>query len=158
MVLSLPVIVILFTELVKKRVKTLISICLIISLLAFTIQAFLYFHSGKSALTITMRPTYVLENFSAKMRIGAFQTGALGYYIDNVINLDGKVNNSALESYKHKSLEQYIDSMKIEVLIDWKEIFTEMLDQQYLNKYWQVYADDIGDGRTICYVRKSFKP
>jgi hypothetical protein len=88
------------------------------------------------------------------VRIGAFQTGALGYYVDNVINLDGKVNNNALESYKHKSLEQYIDSMKIEVLVDWKEIFIEMLDQQYLEKYWQVYSEDIGDGRTICYVRR----
>lgn len=156
MVVSLPVIVILFTELLKKQRAQFIIICLIVLLFAFSIQSYLYFHSGKSALAITMRQTYVLENFSGDVRIGAFQTGALGYYVDNVINLDGKMNDNALDSYKSKSLEKYIDSIKIEVLIDWKEIFIEMLDRQYLEENWRIYSEDIVDGRTICYVRKKF--
>ena len=116
----------------------------------------MYFHSGKSALTITMRPTFVKENFDNKIRIGAFQTGTLGYYIENVINLDGKMNNAALESYEYNSIEQYIDSAQIDVLIDWKEIFIEMLNSEYLERKWNVFKPDIGDERTICYVRKSF--
>lgn len=155
MILSLPFLVIIFSFLIPNVRQALRAPILLIPVVAFTMQAYLYFHSGKSALTITMRPTFVKENFDDKTRIGAFQTGTLGYYFDNVINLDGKMNNAALENYQQGTLEEYIDSTKIDVLIDWNEIFIEMLDPVYLQSNWKIYSKDIGDGRTICFVRKS---
>jgi hypothetical protein len=157
MIISLPIMVLIYVELLKKSGKIIRLLVVLLPLSTFIIQTILYFHSGKSALGIAMRPTFVKENFDEKYRIGAFQTGALGYYIDDVINLDGKMNNIILKRYSYKTIERYIDSTKIDVLIDWKEIFDEMINPEYLKQNWIVYSEDIGDGRTICYVRKSFK-
>jgi len=101
-----------------------------------------------------MRPTFIQENFDSSQRIGAFQTGALGYYVDNVINLDGKMNIAALQSSKLDKIEQYIDAAGIEVLIEWDDAFMWILDSTYLANKWEVYSMDIGDGRTRCYLRK----
>lgn len=50
--------------------------------------------------------------------VGAFQSGTLGYFYDNTINLDGKTNIEALE-YKDNLLD-YIDKKGIKWLCDWK--------------------------------------
>jgi hypothetical protein len=117
----------------------------------------LYLHSGKSARAFAVRIEFVQNNFTSKNRIAAFQTGILGYFNENVINLDGKMDNAALESFSNGGIENYIDKMNIDVLMEWKDFVPNLFKKEYLEKYWQVYAEDIGDGRTICYVRKCFK-
>ena len=97
------------------------------------------------------------NNFSENARIAAFQTGVLGYYCDNVFNLDGKIDNSALESFSNGGIGKYIDKMNIDVLMEWKDFVPVLFKKEYLDKYWKLYAEDIGDGRTCCYVRKNLK-
>jgi hypothetical protein len=154
MVLSLSVIVVLFAYLLGKVSHVRVSFILVLVAIIFGVQAFLYLHSGKSARAFTVRSEFVENNFSSGNRIAAFQTGILGYYHENVFNLDGKMDNSALESFSNGGIEQYIESMKIDVLMEWKNFVPFLFDKEYLENYWQVYAEDIGDGRTICYVRK----
>ena len=156
LVLSLPVGVIILSSILTRVSKRLQILFLLIVLLIFGLQAYLYFHSGKSALTITMRPAFIQEHFDESKLIGAFQTGALGYYVDNVVNLDGKMNIAALQSSKVGIIEQYIDSEGIDVLIEWDDAFMWILDSTYLANKWEVYSMDIGDGRTRCYVRQGF--
>jgi hypothetical protein len=124
-------------------------------LIIFGTQGFLYLHSGKSAKGLTVRAEFVKNNFTNDERVASFQTGILGYFCENVINLDGKMDNTALRSFSGSGIEQYIDSMKIEVLMEWIDFVPVLFKQEWLEKYWQVYAEDIGDGRTICYVRKN---
>jgi hypothetical protein len=155
MVLSLPVIAVLFAYLIRKVSRVLVSFLLLLVTIIFGVQTFLYLHSGKSARAFTVRAEFVENNFTSGNRIAAFQTGVLGYYHENVFNLDGKMDNSALESFSNGGLEQYIDSMKIDVLMEWKDFIPTLFNEEYLEKHWQVYSDDIGDGRTICYVRKN---
>jgi len=120
----------------------------------FGIQSVLYLHSGKSARAFTVRVEFVNNNFTEDDRIAAFQTGVLGYYCENTFNLDGKIDNSALESLSNKGINHYIDSMNINVLMEWKDFIPVLFKDEYLEKYWEVFKGDIGDGRTICYVRK----
>lgn len=154
MVLSLPVIVVLFAYLLGIVSRVRVSFILVLVTIIFGVQAFLYLHSGKSARAFTVRSEFVENNFTSGNRIAAFQSGVLGYYHENVFNLDGKMDNSALESFSNGGIEQYIDSMKIDVLMEWKDFIPMLFNEEYLKKYWQVNAEDIGDGRTICYVRR----
>jgi hypothetical protein len=154
MVLSFPVLVVLFTYIIKKFNQLNVYILLTIALCLFGTQAYLYLHSGKSARAFTVRTEFVKNNFSVYERIAAFQTGILGYFCENVVNLDGKIDNKALESFSRGGIENYIDSLQITVLMEWKDFIPILFKKEYLDNYWQVYSKDIGDGRTICYVRK----
>lgn len=156
MVLSFPIFVVLFTEL-SKKFKQLKVVMLILLIIIFGIQSLLYLYSGKSARAFSVRLEFVKNNFSLDQRVAAFQTGVLGYYCENVFNLDGKMDNSALKSFTDKGIEKYIDSMKVNVLMEWKDFVPMLFKKEYLENYWQVYSDDIGDGRTICYVRKKLE-
>ena len=63
----------------------------------------------------------VIENLTpANAVIGCFQSGVIGYYADRkVINLDGKVNEEALETMKRGQLGKYIKKKGITYVADW---------------------------------------
>jgi len=153
MILSFPVFVIVLVQLYNKfRIVRSTSVIIIIAI--FFIQALLYLHSGKSISKFSVRAGYVKNNFSEDVRVAAFQTGVAGYLCENIINLDGKMDNDALKSIEKGNIESYIDKMNVEVLVEWKDFIANLLSQEYLEKYWNLYDDDIGDGRTVCYIRK----
>ena len=62
------------------------------------------------------------DNFPDGTIIGAPQTGALGYFANNltVINLDGVVNRKAYEANRRKENIEYIRQCGIKYVIDWK--------------------------------------
>ncbi|MBS4034993.1 MAG: hypothetical protein KGZ85_11055 [Ignavibacterium sp.] len=155
MVFSFPVIVVLFSRLLKKLFYSKVLMVFLVVLAIFGIQAFLYLHSGKAARVLTERLEFVKNNFSADERIAALQTGILGYFYQNVFNLDGKMDNFALMSMNTNQVSNYLDSLEINVLMEWKDFIPQLLDKDYLEKEWELYSDDIGDGRTMCYVRKN---
>lgn len=154
MVFSLPVIVVMFADLFGKMKMHFAVLLLLIPLVTFLIQAYFYLHSGKSAVGFSVRPEFIKMNFDPDTRVAAFQTGVLGYFCDNVFNLDGKIDNSALESFKDKGIEYYIDKRNIDVLMGWKDFVPYLFRKEYLESKWQVYSEDIGDGRTVCFVRR----
>jgi hypothetical protein len=154
MILSFPIFVVDFAQIYTKyRIIRVASIIFIIT--AFFIQALLYLHSGKSISKFSARAGYVKNNFSEDVRVAAFQTGVAGYLCENVLNLDGKMDNDALKSIESGNIESYIDKMNVDVLIEWKDFISVLLTQEYLVNHWKLYDDDIGDGRTVCYVRKN---
>jgi len=52
--------------------------------------------------------------------VGCFQSGVIGYYADrSIINLDGKVNEEALEAMKRGELGRYVKKMGITHVADW---------------------------------------
>ena len=152
-ILSFPIFVIVSVQLYTKfRIVRITSVIIILT--TFIIQAFLYLHSGKSISKFSVRAGYVKNNFSEDVRVAAFQTGVAGYLCENIINLDGKMDNDALISIENGNIESYIDKMNVEVLIEWKDFIPNLLSREYLEKYWDLYDNDIGDGRTVCYIRK----
>ncbi|MFH1313526.1 MAG: glycosyltransferase family 39 protein [Candidatus Eisenbacteria bacterium] len=63
---------------------------------------------------------WVAENISDKhARIGAGQTGTLGYFRRSAVNLDGKVNFEALRALRSGTIGRYVMEKDIEYLIDW---------------------------------------
>jgi hypothetical protein len=57
------------------------------------------------------------ETVPPQARIGALQSGALGFFRDEVVNLDGKVNVTALR--RRNDLEAYVKEERIDWLVDW---------------------------------------
>jgi len=155
MVISFPVLVVIFAYIVNKLHKTIRVALLISCFFVFIAESVLYFHSGKSALAFSVRSEYVKNNFSDNMRVASFQSGILGYYNENVFNLDGKMDNKALLNLRNGTMDKYIDSLNVDVLIDWDDIIDNVFQKNYMNNNWEIYSKDIGDGRTACYVRKN---
>lgn len=122
-------------------------------MLIYAIQSSLYFHSGKIGNSDSIRIDFIKQNFHKKTIIGTWQSGATGFYCENVYNLDGKIDNSALQYARSFGIEKYIELRNIEVLIEW-EYWINKVDRKYLEKYWKLYSSDIGDGRTMCFVRR----
>lgn len=154
MVIFNPLFVKFFSEFLKLIGNSKVFTIYIVIVLIFFVQAFLYFHSGKAARSFSVRVDFVKNNFNQQNKIGSFQSGILGYFCSNVINLDGKINHTALLFNQNKKLNEFIDSLGIDVLIEWKEIIETAFPKEYLNKFWLIYSQDIGDNRTICLVRK----
>ncbi len=84
------------------------------------------------------------------------QSGISGYFFNNVINLDGKVNYSALEAIKSNKLFNYIKEEKIDVLMEWKEWF-RIIDSETFSKNFVRYLPFVGDKRTIVYTKAKIK-
>ena len=59
------------------------------------------------------------KNIPASSRIGAFQSGTLGYFCSNVVNLDGKNNPEALRAMITGTGLEFIKDQKIDFVVDW---------------------------------------
>jgi len=51
-------------------------------------------------------------------KVGAIQTGTLGFFVDGVVNLDGKVNVGAYRARKNHKLLDYVLDQDIKLLVD----------------------------------------
>jgi len=119
----------------------------------YATQSSLYFHSGKLGNSDSIRIDFIKRNFQANTVIGTWQSGVTGYYCENVYNLDGKIDQDALRYARDIGIEKYIELRNIEVLIEW-EYWINKIDKKYLGNNWKLYSRDIGDGRTMCFVRR----
>lgn len=62
------------------------------------------------------------------VKVGAKQAGIIGYFREDVINLDGKVNADALLHLKRNTLSEYVIANEITYLADWRISVLEILD------------------------------
>jgi hypothetical protein len=85
-----------------------------------------------------------------KVTVATFQSGCLGYWLDNkVINLDGVMNEEAYFHLKNKTLGPYIDEQKIDYFVD--EVF--------LFKLWNNYLDgQLSKRFTMVNLKKNADP
>jgi hypothetical protein len=63
----------------------------------------------------------------AAARVGALQSGTLGYFRLGTVNLDGKVNDAALRARMHGTLWRYVRERRLDYLVDWPGDVAEML-------------------------------
>ena len=66
-------------------------------------------HAGRVGNTHAVSAGYIANNFNSQEFIGSFQSGVIGFFNDNVINLDGKLD--------HKSLRALSVSKKNKILM-----------------------------------------
>jgi hypothetical protein len=62
---------------------------------------------------------WVKDNVGDDEWVAAFQSGALGYFHDKTINLDGKVNPEALRARMRNRMPDYMLEKKVKYLVDW---------------------------------------
>lgn len=75
---------------------------------------------------------WVSENVDDETWVGAVQTGTLGYWHDRTINLDGKVNPTALaERLRIGTVLDYVTKSEIDVLADWAGIATWIDEERF---------------------------
>ena len=115
----------------------------------FFVNVFFYFHSGKLGVHQSLRAGFIKRYFSDSVKVGCFQSGAAGFFNENVYNLDGKIDYNAYISLSKGEILKYIDREKIDVLIEWKEAL------QFVNhsEHWEKFKYQIMDGKTLCLTR-----
>lgn len=112
-------------------------------------------HTGRVGNSQTIAAGYVHRYFP-HARVGAFQSGVVGFFNPNVENLDGKLNAGALAAAATNRLPQFIDEQRIEVLVDWPSVIHANLSQAYLDREWQPCPVPImGGSESICLIRRA---
>lgn len=97
---------------------------------------------------------YVAKHLPRDARVGAFQSGVVGFYNENVINLDGKVNVDALAAMRAKRVEEYVDAERIDYVIDWEGVIDGLMPRAMKSGEWVRCPLPVGNKETICVMRK----
>ena len=117
--------------------------------------AFFSLHTGKIGNSHSVSAGYIKEHIPPTALVGAFQSGVIGYFNENIINLDGKVNSDALDALRKGQINSYIMERGIDFVVDWDGIIQEMLLKEASDrKIWERCKEDIPNGASIC-IRKS---
>jgi hypothetical protein len=117
----------------------------------FFVQSFHYYFNGRLSNPLSLRIAYIENNFKEPGLIGMFQSGVSGFFLGNVLNLDGKVDHVAHEYITHRELNNFLDSMQVNIIVEWNEGLKYYIKD--FDKSWIVYDENIGDDTTSCYVR-----
>jgi hypothetical protein len=160
LIVYLPILAIALHRLLQNKPKRFRVASLLIFIMFFFIGAILSFHIGRISNTQAVAAGFAKEHFPPCFKIGAFQSGVLGFFNNNVINLDGKMNCDIHKLAKKKeALTTYLDRENIDVFIDSSfYIYFSFLSPE-ANKAnfvadWKPYPHKVPDGMTICYVRR----
>lgn len=97
---------------------------------------------------------YVAKHLPKDARVGAFQSGVVGFYNANVINLDGKVNVDALAAMRDKRVDEYVDEEHIDYVIDWEGVIEGLMPRAMKSGDWVRCPLPVGNKETICVMRK----
>jgi hypothetical protein len=123
----------------------------ILSILSFFIYSLYFFHSGHTGWSRTISAGYIYNSKLQSKKIGAFQSGVIGYFNSNVFNLDGKIDHEALRYLNEKRIDKYIDTMKIDFLNDWP-LYLNNIDSNYLFNNWSIVSGTPQDS-SLYYIR-----
>ena len=118
----------------------------------FALWATVALHTGHIGNSQTVAAGYIHQHF-AKTRVGAFQSGVIGYFNHNVENLDGKLNQGALQATARHQLPQFIDHEHINVLVDWPSVLYANLPRTYLQREWTACPVPL-HSESICLIRR----
>lgn len=86
-------------------------------------------------------------------RIAALNSGALGFFFEDVVNLDGKVNAAALEARRNGTTVAYVNAESVDAIVDLREAANMLMDEG-LSKFFQA-VEGGGDGEIMVLVRRA---
>jgi hypothetical protein len=122
--------------------------------LLFAATAAVTLHTGRLGNRHSLTAGFVANDLPHTAGVGAYQSGVVGYFNDNVTNLDGKVNSQALKASQEHRLEAYLDGQQIWFLIDWPEVLANSLPSAYLQANWKACARQMPSGQSLCLERR----
>lgn len=108
-----------------------------LSILILCISFFQWFITYNDTDSNMLMPSVTfLRDYYPSARIGAFQSGTLGYFLDNVVNLDGKSNPNAYHAARDDNVINYILNNNIGIISDWPEVVEKYCNyDEFLNYY-----------------------
>lgn len=153
-----PLLVVVFPSLAvaivaaSRRLRVLPFVLLCVFPALFVCFAALSLHSGRMGFDFPINAGFVRDRLQG-YRIGAAQSGVLGYYNENVVNLDGKVDPEARVAAVTTGIRTYIDSQQIDMLVDWPEIISRYYGKGRFEQGWRLCAQQ-PQGRSRCFERR----
>ncbi|MDT3696894.1 MAG: hypothetical protein ROY99_10940 [Ignavibacterium sp.] len=151
--IAIPFLALLILNLLENRTTKIKYSFITIVVLVFFLNTGYYFHYPKQITSLALRTSFLKENNFNNEKVGMAQSGISGFFFDNVINLDGKVNDKALNAVKGNYLYNYIASENISILIEWKEWF-DGISSSDLKQDWQIFDKQIKDNKTLVMIKK----
>lgn len=91
-----------------------------------------FYRTGKWAETV------------APARVGMDQSGTAGFVASNVVNLDGKVNISALRARQKEDIGAYVAKEQFEYIADWQEKIDEITGSAKRHGATYILHDSVG--------------
>ncbi|MEY4765984.1 MAG: hypothetical protein RI907_2657 [Pseudomonadota bacterium] len=138
-----------------RRSDQKVLVALLASSLAFAASTVFVLHRGKLGNPHVLSAGFVHDHFAKVGKVGAFQSGVVGFANDNVINLDGKVNIEVLPYVKRGNIDAYLMAHpEIEVIVDWPSYIHTYISDAHLASQWQPCAHPIPEHFSVCYVRR----
>jgi hypothetical protein len=122
-------------------------------LIVFVTTAGMTLHNRAVGNVNVLTAGYVAERLPPNESVGAFQSGVVGYFNRNVVNLDGKINQDALAALRQGTLADFIDAQNIRYLADWPGI-VGTLPAAYLARAWVACPVQTPDAQILCLARK----
>ena len=108
-------------------------------------------HRGATGNVHAVTAGFVQAHYP-EARVGAFQSGVVGYFNPNVVNLDGKVDARALAAAQAGKLEAFLDAQGVDVLVDAGGNL-HRIDMRYLAEHWRRCSADPPNDYTLCLER-----
>jgi hypothetical protein len=119
---------------------------------SFFVWAFFSLHAGNISRFYGISAGFIKANHITA-KVGAVESGTIGYFNPNIVNLDGKVDHDALQARLSGALASYIDQEQIDVLV-FNSIYFRGFDQDWLAANWEPCEPQAKDGITLCLIRK----
>lgn len=89
---------------------------------------------------------WVAQNTAPPQKVGMFQSGTTGFLAPQVVvNLDGKVNVSALRALQAGRLPAYVDSMRFDYIVDWSHFIDQALADPNVRSHYELVDTLVGD-------------
>lgn len=89
---------------------------------------------------------WIAQNTAPPQKVGMFQSGTTGFMAPGVVvNLDGKVNVSALRALQAGRLPAYVDSMRFDYIVDWKHFIDQALADPAVRSHYEPVDTIVGD-------------
>jgi hypothetical protein len=121
--------------------------------ICFLVWAGASLHTGRIGNSHAVSAGFIEEQVPSEYKVGAFQSGVIGFYHPNAVNLDGKIDHRALPHLEAGTMEKYVDQQGIDVLIDWKGALNRF-KETYLEAHWKPCGPKIPNGMSFCRIRK----
>ena len=121
-------------------------------LISFFGYSFYFYHTGITGWSRSVSAGYLQNEHFKNKKIGAFQSGVTGYFNENVVNLDGKIDYSALKYIKQNEIDKYIEQQKIDVISDW-QMYINFINPQYLKSNWKQLENTPPDS-SLYFIKK----
>jgi hypothetical protein len=136
-VIFIPLLTIEFANLFSnKKLRLIKYLPVAVAFVSFFTYSYVFYHTGSTGWSKSISAGYVYNSHLESKRIGAFQSGVMGYFNSNVFNLDGKIDHNALKYVKENKIHEYIDTMNIDYLTDWP-LYLNFIDSSYFAQNWR---------------------